>query len=236
MKMKNYTDIELLAGAENQWQDLCRTSQISLELFRGFQRLRNTSPCITIFGSSRFTEDNPYYVLARQVGLTLGAAGFNVMTGGGPGIMEAANRGAQEAGAHSVGCNIELLCEQKENPYLDLSVTFDHFFVRKVMLLKYSCAFVILPGGFGTMDEIFETLNLIETKKIAQFPLVIMGRDYWQPMKTFIERSMVPAGTISSKDAERCYFTDDPQIMLDYIIANIPEKTRPILENETHGI
>src|SRR5581483_5005060 len=157
------------------------------DLFRGLRALHFLERCVTVFGSARFAEDHPYYKLARHVGSELAIAGFTVMTGGGPGVMEAANRGAHEAGGVSVGCNIELPHEQKPNPYLDLFVEFRYFFVRKVMLVKYSTAFVVMPGGFGTMDEIFETATLIQTGKIRGFPVVLMGKEYWAPLVTLIE-------------------------------------------------
>jgi uncharacterized protein (TIGR00730 family) len=166
---------------------------------------------VTVFGSARFTEDQPYYQLAREVGARLARAGFTVMTGGGPGIMEAANRGAKEAGGYSVGCNIELPHEQKPNPYLDRWITFRHFYVRKLMLIKYSYAFIALPGGFGTLDEIFETATLIQTGKIQDFPLVLMGRDYWQPLLDFFRGRLLAAKTIDPIDAERIPVTDSAE-------------------------
>ena len=152
-----------LSGPGKRVSELVRAGRIFTEFLRGFRRLHFVGPCVTVFGSARFPEDHVYYRLAREVGAQLAHAGFTVMTGGGPGVMEAANRGAQEAGGRSIGCNIELPCEQEPNPYLDEWVEFDHFFVRKVMLVKYSYAFVVMPGGFGTMDEIFETLTLVQT-------------------------------------------------------------------------
>jgi uncharacterized protein (TIGR00730 family) len=146
--------------------ELIRVLRIMVEFVRGFRALHFVGPCVTVFGSARFKEDHPYYALGREVGRELARAGFTVMTGGGPGIMEAANRGAKEVGGRSVGCNIELPAEQKPNQYLDRFITFHHFFVRKVMLVKYSYAFVALPGGFGTLDEIFETATLVQTGKI----------------------------------------------------------------------
>jgi uncharacterized protein (TIGR00730 family) len=165
---------------------------------------------VTVFGSARFTEKQPYYGLARTVGQGLARMGFTVMTGGGPGIMEAANRGARDAGGYSVGCNIELPDEQKLNPYLDRAVTFRHFFVRKVMLVKYSYAFVIMPGGLGTMDEFFEAAVLIQTRKIRSFPVVLMDRDYWRPLVALLEQ-MVRAGTIDQSDLRLCLFTDSAE-------------------------
>jgi hypothetical protein len=165
---------------------------------------------VTVFGSARFPDGHPYYALARQTGAELARAGFTVMTGGGPGIMEAANRGAREAGGRSIGCNIELPLEQRPNPYLDGWITFDHFFVGRVMLVKYSYAFVALPGGFGTLDEIFETATLIQTAKIREFPLVLIGREFWRPLMGFIEGRLLAQGTIDSHDAARIAVTDSP--------------------------
>ena len=174
----------------------------------GFRKLHLLDPCVTVFGSARFTEEHVYYVLAREVGQQLASAGFTVMTGGGPGIREGANRGAKEAGGYSVGCNIELPEEQKPNPYLDRWVTFRHFFVRKLMLVKYSYAFIAMPGGFGTLDEIFETATLIQTHKIQDFPLVLVGKEYWRPLLDFLRGRLVEAKTIDRIDAERFLVTD----------------------------
>ncbi len=218
--MIKHRDESLLEGAQGSWQDLARIASISWELFRGFRNLRKLGPCVTVFGSARFGEDHRYYQLARDVGFELGRAGYSVMTGGGPGVMEAANRGAKEAGAMSVGCNIQLPEEQVPNAYLDLMTEFDHFFVRKVMLVKFSCAFVVLPGGFGTLDEIFETLNLIETRKIKRFPLVAMGRDYWEEMEDFMVESMLKEQTISASDLAQLYTCDDPLAAVNHIKAS----------------
>jgi uncharacterized protein (TIGR00730 family) len=172
---------------------------------------------VTVFGSARFKEDNRYYRMAREVGRLLGERGFAVMTGGGPGIMEAANRGAKEGGGFSVGCNIELPHEQSCNAYLDCWVDFRYFFVRKVMLVKYSYAFVLMPGGFGTMDEIFETATLIQTGKIERFPLVLMGTDYWGDLVDFMKTRMVAGGTIAASDVDRFMITDSPAEAVDHI-------------------
>ena len=178
---------------------------------------------MTVFGSARFLEDHPYYALAREVGGRLARMGFTVMTGGGPGIMEAANRGAKDQGGFSVGCNIELPQEQKLNPYLDRAVTFQHFFVRKVMMVKYSYAFVVMPGGVGTLDELFEALTLIQTKKIADFPLVLMGRAYWQSLLDLLEK-MVAAGTVSLEDLTLLLVTDSVHEAMKHIETNAVER------------
>ena len=214
----------LLAVAQGRWQDAQRIAGIGREFVQGFLALRNIGPCVTVFGSSRFPEDHRYYQLARQLGYQLGKAGFTVMTGGGPGIMEAANRGALEAEAESVGCNIQLPREQESNPFLTVQLKFNHFFVRKVMMVKFSSAFVILPGGFGTMDEIFETLNLIETQKLQQFPLVVMGSDYWEKMQDFMYGEMLQEKTISRSDLDQLFFCDDVSLVVKHINANLPGK------------
>lgn len=203
-------DRRFLEGPTWRLAELKRLSRIVLEFLRGFRVLHFVGPCVTVFGSARFQEGHPHYELAREMGARLAEAGFTVMTGGGPGVMEAANRGAREAEGRSVGCNIELPHEQKPNPYLDLFLEFRYFFVRKVMLVKYSYGFVVLPGGFGTMDEVFETATLIQTGKIPAFPLVVMGREYWQPLFDLLREKMVVAGTIDASDVDRILLTDSP--------------------------
>ncbi len=207
-----------LAGPQRRGSELARTARILFEFIRGFRALHYLGPCVTVFGSARFIEGHRYYELARETGSRLAKAGFAVMTGGGPGVMEAANRGAQEAEGYSVGCNIELPHEQEPNAYLDAWVDFRYFFVRKVMLVKYSNAFVILPGGFGTMDEIFETATLVQTGKIDGFPLVLMGRDYWDPLLGFLRGTMVREGTIAAADADRFFVTDSPREAAHHVL------------------
>lgn len=196
-----------LEGPRSRLKEFWTTVRVLKEFIHGFRTLHFIGPCVTVFGSARFREDHPYYQLARDVGAAISRLGFTVMTGGGPGVMAAANRGAREAGGRSVGCNIMLPFEQHPNPYLDAYVNFNYFFVRKVMLVKYSYAFVVLPGGFGTMDEMFEALTLIQTKKISDFPVVLMGKSYWQRLMQFIH-SMEDEGTISPKDLDLLLFTD----------------------------
>lgn len=180
------------------------------ELLYGFRALHFAGPCVTVFGSARFPEEHMYYDLGRRLGAELARAGFTVMTGGGPGIMEASTRGAKEAGGSTIGCNIKLPREQQPNPYLDRFLEFRYFFVRKVMLVKYSYAFVALPGGYGTLDELFECATLVQTGKIKQFPLVLMGRAFWEPMIEFLRTRMVAEGTIDQADLDRFIVTDDP--------------------------
>ena len=207
-----------LVGPRLRREEVARLFRILADFMRGFRALHFLDPVVTVFGSARFPETHRYYALGREVGRRLAEAGFTVMTGGGPGIMEAANRGAREGGGASVGCNIELPQEQKPNPYLDLFVEFRYFFVRKVMLVKYSTAFVCLPGGFGTMDEIFETATLIQTGKILGFPLILMGSDYWAPLRSFILDGMVREGTLSAAEADILTVTDDPAEVVAQIV------------------
>jgi len=189
-----------LAGRRGREADLESAVRYFLEFLRGFELLDLDGPCVTVFGSARFDEDHPYYVMARDLGRRLAEAGHAVMTGGGPGIMEAANRGAREAGGVSIGCNIRLPHEQSPNPYLDRFVEFDHFFVRKVMLVKYSTAFVVLPGGFGTLDEAFEVITLTQTGKLEAFPIVALCSGFWDELDDFLRRTMLREGTIDGED------------------------------------
>jgi len=208
----------MLAGSRPRLEELWRTMRIAAEFIRGFRQLHFVGPCVTVFGSARFPSGNPWYEMGRQVGAELGRGGFTVMTGGGPGIMEAANRGAREVGAPSLGCNIVLPMEQDPNPYCDRCIEFKYFFVRKVMLLKYSYGFVVLPGGYGTMDELFETLTLIQTAKMAGFPIVVMGRSYWDQLDDFIRNRMIPDGTISPEDIDLVKVTDDPKEAANFVV------------------
>ena len=197
-----------LEGPRSRGYELNFAYRVFKQFIKGFRTLHFVGPCITVFGSARFKEDHIYYDKAREFGKRISGMGFTTLTGGGPGIMEAANRGAFENGGMSVGCNIQLPFEQKHNPYMQKSITFEHFFVRKVLLIKYSYAFIIMPGGFGTMDEFFETLTLVQTKSITQFPIVLYGKDYYQPLVKVIE-SMVDQGTISKEDLNLVLLTDD---------------------------
>ena len=199
-----------LQGPQTRRFELFRLVRIMRELLYGFRALHFAGPCVTVFGSARFPEEHMYYDLGRRLGAELARAGFTVMTGGGPGIMEASTRGAKEAGGSTIGCNIKLPREQQPNPYLDRFLEFRYFFVRKVMLVKYSYAFVALPGGYGTLDELFECATLVQTGKIKQFPLVLMGRAFWEPMIEFLRTRMVAEGTIDQADLDRFIVTDDP--------------------------
>jgi hypothetical protein len=193
---------DLLRGPDDLLADFDRAVTVFNEFVHGYRALYALGSTVTVFGSARFSEMDHYYRLARELGKALAAAGFTVMTGGGPGLMEAANRGAQEAGGYSVGCNIRLPLEQEPNPYLDRVLTFDYFFVRKVMLLKYSSGFVFLPGGFGTLDELFETLTLIQTGKLHAFPCVALGRAFWRPLLDVALERLYDAGTVSPGEVE----------------------------------
>jgi len=203
----------LLEGPHSRLQELLLLLRAGRDFIRGFRALHFVGPCVTVFGSARFDQQHRYYAMSRDVGGALVGLGFTVMTGGGPGVMEAANRGAREAGGFSVGCNIELPFEQKPNEYLDRWVTTQYFWVRKVLLIKYSYAFIVMPGGFGTLDELTEALTLIQTRKILQFPIVLMGRDYWAPFMA-MAHTMMAAGTISPADLDLMLVTDSvPEAM-----------------------
>jgi len=199
---------QALEGPKDRRSELRFICQIGWQFLKGLRTLHFVGPCVTVFGSARFKEGHLYYELTRQMGRAIYELGFTVMTGGGPGLMEAANRGAFEAGGRSVGCNVRLPFEQQPNSYLHTSVTIDFFFVRKVLLLKYSYAFVVVPGGWGTMDELFETLTLVQTGVIHQFPVVLMGRAYYQPLLDYMQQ-MIAAGTISELDLQLVCLTDD---------------------------
>ena len=210
------SDRYFLSGPHRRIEDLKMLFKIGMEFMRGFRALHFVGPCITVFGSARSKPGQPYYELARQMGAMIARMGFTTMTGAGPGAMEAANRGAQEAGGLSVGCNIKLPFEQSANSYLDKCVDMDFFFVRKMILLKYSFAFVVLPGGVGTLDELFETLTLIQTKKVLNFPVVLLGKDYWQPIYEFMIK-MAEEETISQEDLNLVYLTDSVTEAADHI-------------------
>src|SRR5215467_8756979 len=217
-----------LEGPKSRSFELGFAFKVFWQFIKGFRTLHFVGPGITVFGSARFKETDVYYEKAREFGKRIAELGFTTMTGGGPGIMEAANRGAFENGGASVGCNIRLPFEQKANPYVQASITFEYFFIRKVMLIKYSYAFIIMPGGFGTMDEFFETITLIQTKTITQFPIVLFGKEYYKDLMETIE-AMAKHGTIATEDMKLVLLTDDideaMQHIRTYITTNY--KVRP---------
>ncbi len=219
----------LLEGPRSRWTEFIRVFKIAAEFIRGFRALHFQGPCITVFGSARFPEDHPYYTKARQIGAEAARHGFTVMTGGGPGIMEAANRGAKDVGGRSVGCNIVLPKEQKENAYLDQMILFRYFFVRKVMLVKYSQAFIIMPGGYGTLDEAFEAMTLIQTGKVFNFPVIFVGVDFWKPMFEFLRNTLQANRTIEQQDITRLVLTDDVEEVMQHLSTcpSVPGKGDP---------
>lgn len=213
-----------LEGPHSRGREFLTTVQVIGEMIRGFRRLHFIGPSVTVFGSARFAEDHPYYALAREVGQSLSRAGFTVMTGGGPGVMEAANRGAKAQGGCSIGCNITLPKEQHPNRYLDLWVEFKFFMVRKFMLAKYSYAFVALPGGFGTLDELFTVLTLIQTGKMKNYPVVLMGTEHWECLRRLIEDTLVESKTIDPQDVSLILFTDSAEEAVSFIRDTVQER------------
>jgi len=200
-----------LRGPQSAPFELVHALRIFSEYLRGLRALHRVGPCVTVFGSARLGESDPAYDLGRRTGELLARAGFTVMTGGGPGLMAAANRGARDAGGRSIGCNIVLPVAQPANPYTDRVVSFQHFFVRKVMLVKYSFGFVALPGGFGTFDEVFEAATLIQTGKISDFPIVLLGREFWEPVADLLRDGLVARGTLERADVTRLHVVDTPE-------------------------
>ena len=211
---------EYLEGPRSRWKEFKFAVYVFWQMIRGIRALHYIGPCITVFGSARFKEGHRYYEAAREFGKRIAEMGFTTMTGGGPGIMEAANRGAFENDGYSVGCNIYLPHEQKHNPYMHKWFTFKHFFVRKTLLIKYSYSFIIMPGGFGTMDEFFETLTLVQTNTITQFPIVLYGKDYYQPLMDYM-KFLCDEGTISENDLKLVKLTDDFDEAMNHIRAYI---------------
>lgn len=214
--MVNNSESRFLVGPRSRWKEFAYAFDVFMEFINGFRKLHFIGPCVTVFGSARFDENNQYYKDARELAAKISKLGFTIMTGGGPGIMEAANRGAKDAGGVSIGCNIELPHEQHANPYLDKYVNFKYFFVRKTLLIKYSYAFVICPGGFGTLDEFFEALTLIQTGKIEKFPVVIFGTEFHKHIKQHIEL-MVRERTISKEDPDLFLITDSMEEATNFI-------------------
>ncbi|RYG45929.1 MAG: TIGR00730 family Rossman fold protein [Chitinophagaceae bacterium] len=219
--------IQSLEGPKSRQSELKFIFQVGWQFLKGFRALHFVGPCVTVFGSARFGPDHRYYELARKIGGAISGLGFTVMTGGGPGLMEAANRGAFEAGGRSVGCNIRLPYEQQPNRYMQQKVTINFFFVRKVLLVKYSYAFVVMPGGWGTMDELFETLTLVQTGILHHFPVVLMDRAYYQPLLDYLQQ-MIRAGTISERDLKLVLLTDDPEEAMSHIRTYVETNYRVI--------
>ena len=219
---------EFLEGPKSRYFELWFAIKVFWEFVRGFRALHFIGPCVTVFGSARFKDGHPYYEMAQTLSARIvNELGLTIITGGGPGIMEAANQGAKDANGRSVGCNIVLPHEQKENPFLDKFVTIRYFFVRKTLLLKYSYAFVIFPGGFGTMDEFFETLTLVQTGKIENFPIVVMGMDFYRPLQEYL-KFMAEQGTISKEDMNLLIFTDDMDEAIGHIRQYISSKYKVV--------
>jgi uncharacterized protein (TIGR00730 family) len=209
-------DASFLEGPHARIKEFTFLLDVVREFIRGFRKLHFVGPCVTVFGSARFTENEQYYGIARKIGAELVKMGFTVMTGGGPGIMEAANRGAKEAGGKSVGCNIVLPVEQHPNPYLDAWVNIDYFFIRKVLLTKYSYGFVVMPGGYGTLDEFFEAIELIQTGKLKRFPVVLVGTEYHQALYMHLH-NLVDQKTIAPTDLNLFLFTDSIEDAMAHI-------------------
>ena len=213
------SEIQFLEGPQNRWRDFKFSFKVLLEFIKGFRTLHFVGPCVTVFGSARFKEGHVFYEQARELSGRIAQMGFTIMTGGGPGIMEAANKGAREVGGKSVGCNIVLPHEQSHNPYLDRWVNIKYFFVRKTLLIKYSYAFIVMPGGFGTMDEYFEALTLIQTKKVHQFPIIIMGKEFHQELINYVE-TMKSYQTISPNDSDLFLVTDSIEEAIAHLQKN----------------
>jgi len=216
MRLNKRLERALLGGPRSRVRELGTVFRVTGEMLRGFRRLHFVGPCVTVFGSARVAEGSVEYDNARLVSKRLGEEGFSIITGGGPGVMEAANRGARDAGVTSIGCNIRLPHEQKPNDHLDVSIDFNYFFVRKVMLVKYSYAFVVMPGGFGTMDELFEALTLIQTGKIENFPVVVMGAEFWRDLQEQLD-AMVDRGMIDRGDLDLVLVTDSVEEAVAHI-------------------
>ena len=222
--------------------DPWRSLRILSEFVEGFDALAEVGPAVSVFGSARTKPDHPMYEMARELGRLLATAGYSVITGGGPGIMEAANRGCQEGGALSIGCNIELPMEQGLNPYCDLGIEFRYFFARKVMFVKYADAFVIFPGGYGTLDELFEALTLIQTHKVQDFPVILIGTEYWGGMIDWVKGALLKEAAINQEDVDLLRLTDDPREAVRIIkayarthrdeAAEVEPETKPIQEKD----
>jgi uncharacterized protein (TIGR00730 family) len=221
----NLEDLQIRrAFSDKDWQeikthDTWQIFKIMAEFVDGFEKLGKIGPCVSIFGSARFTPENKFYKLAEEIAYKLCSEGYGIITGGGPGIMEAANKGAKAAGGKSVGLNIELPFEQSSNPYIDHDklITFDYFFVRKLMFIKYAQGFVVMPGGFGTMDELFEALTLIQTKKIGKFPIVLVGKEYWSGMLAWVKSVLIEEKTVDEGDLNLVLIAEDANHAVKHI-------------------
>ena len=209
-------EIQFFQEPQSRWKNFKYAVSVFFEFIKGFRALHFVGPCITVFGSARFKEDNPFYKQARELSGEIAKLGFTIMTGGGPGIMEAANRGAKDVGGKSVGCNIELPHEQKPNPYVDKWVDIKYFFLRKMLLMKYSYGFIVMPGGFGTLDEFFGAITLIETRKIEMFPIIIFDKEFYQNIVEHTQK-MLEKGTISESDQKLYIVTDSIPEAINYI-------------------
>jgi len=222
---------EELLGAElesvvSTQSDAARVKRIARELAQGLRALARVGAAVSIFGSARTPRDHPEYALARETAHVLGAAGFSIITGGGPGIMEAANRGARDAGALSIGLNIDLPFEVGINKFVDLPVQFHYFFTRKIMFVRYASSFVVFPGGFGTLDETFEALTLIQTNKIRHFPVVLVGSSYWNGLVDWLRERMLAEGKVAPADMELFELTDDPARVLEIVSGAVHREPR----------
>lgn len=217
LKKNPGAEAAFLAGRHSRTKETLRLIRICVEFIRGFRAFWDIGPAVTVFGSARFKEDHKYYALAREIGRLLANDGYTVVTGGGPGLMEAANRGCQEAGGFSVGCNIEVPHEQRPNPFLNKVVTFYYFFIRKMMLEKYSYAYIILPGGFGTLDELSEALTLVQTGKVYDFPIILLCNEYWGGFYNWVRTTLIAQGAVSEPDLRFLHLTDDPQEAIQLI-------------------
>lgn len=218
-------DREFLTRVRSPKKEKERIDRVNQEFKRASRNLMKTGPAVTVFGSARFDEKHRYYKLARAVGKELARVGLTTLTGGGPGIMEAANRGAHEAGGASLGLNIKLPHEQKPNPYVDKSIEFEYFFTRKTCLVKYSCAFIIMPGGLGTLDELFEAATLVQCGKIGPFPVILMGSEFWRGMRVW-GQEMMKAGVFTREEIQFGHVTDSPKEAVEFILASLPEEVR----------
>lgn len=216
MSKATKSEIQFLEGPQSRWKELTFTFKVAREFIKGFRALHFAGPCVTIFGSARFKEDHEFYILTRKLAAEVARLGFTIMTGGGPGIMEAANRGAKDVNGRSVGCNIILPFEQQPNPYLDRWVDIRYFFVRKTLLAKYSYAFIVMPGGFGTLDEFFEALTLVQTKVVESFPIIVFCKDFHKELLDYIHKLKV-AGTISPEDIDLVLVTDSIDEAIEHL-------------------